>query len=669
MTPSWGGCGLGRPARRMVATEAGGASKAAAEGVTAAAAKPAAPQAATTPATKAAAGPTKLKGLPDSGSGWAIMKSLSGYLWPKDNPAIKRRVLVAVALLVGSKILNVQVPFLFKEAVDLLNATTENVALVPIAILLAYGAARVGAAGFTELRNVVFSKVAQSSIRQVACNTFLHLLSLDLRFHLSRQTGGLARAIDRGTRGINFVLTSMVFNILPTILEIGLVCSILTYQYGAQFAALTAGTIGVYTAYTFGVTQWRTKFRKEMNAMESEASSKAIDSLINYETVKYFNNEKMEAERYDKYFAKYSAASLKTNSSLGMLNFGQNFIFSAAITTAMILTAQGISAGSYTIGDLVMVNGLLFQLSLPLNFLGTVYRELRQSFTDMETMFGLLSLNTDVKNEPGATDLRVSKGEISFEGVGFGYTPERTILSGATFNVPPGSKVAFVGTTGSGKSTIFRLLFRFYDPEQGRVLIDGQDIRHVTLESLRQAIAVIPQDTVLFNDTIFYNIAYGRPTATREEVLEAARLARIDDAIRQMPMGYETVVGERGLKLSGGEKQRIAIARALLKDAPILLCDEATSSIDTATEREVQQSLAQLTRGKTTLIIAHRLSTVVDADVVMVMKGGNVVESGSHHQLIARNGLYAAMWRHQLEAAHHGNPTTATAPNQPSTPA
>ncbi|KAL6069035.1 ATP-binding cassette sub-family B member 7, mitochondrial [Balamuthia mandrillaris] len=590
-----------------------------------------------------------------------IMKTFAKYLWPNDR-SVRARVIAAMGFLIGSKLLNIQVPYLFKQAIDTLNevTTTDVLVTVPIGLLLAYGAARAGSALFQELRNVVFASVAQKAIRQVARRTFLHLLHLDLRFHLGRQTGGLARAIDRGTRGINFVLTSMLFNVVPTALEIGLVCTILTANFGAPFAGITLGTMACYVVYTFGVTQWRTKFRKEMNAMENEAASKAIDSLINYETVKYFNNEELEAERYTKYLARHDAAALKTQWSLSLLNFGQNAIFSAGLSAVMILAAHGVAEGTMTIGDLVMVNGLLFQLSFPLNFLGTVYREMRQSLIDMETMFGLLTLNSEIKDKPTAQDLpQEGAGRIQFNNVTFGYTPERPILKNMSLDIEPGRKIAFVGTTGSGKSTIFRLLFRFYNAEQGDIRIDGQSLDDTTLTSLRKSIGVIPQDTVLFNDTIYYNIAYGKTEATEEEIYEAARRAHIHEAILQMPEGYNTVVGERGLKLSGGEKQRISIARAILKNPRILLCDEATSAIDSHTERLVQASLKQVSKGKTTLMIAHRLSTIMDADEIVVMKNGTIAERGTHSQLLLERprGEYARMWAAQEFSNNSSSPT------------
>eukprot|EP01090_Pellita_catalonica_P002003 TRINITY_DN11691_c0_g1_i2.p1 TRINITY_DN11691_c0_g1~~TRINITY_DN11691_c0_g1_i2.p1 ORF type:complete len:678 (+),score=76.37 TRINITY_DN11691_c0_g1_i2:44-2077(+) len=581
----------------------------------------------------------------------AVLRTFWGYLWPKDDFKTRSRVAIALALMLGSKALNVQVPFFFKYAVDALNVpvTTETaITAIPVALLLGYGIARAGATFCTEMRNLVFANVANTAIRTVARKTFLHLLNLDLNFHLSRQTGGLARAIDRGTRGINFVLNAMVFNVVPTVLEISFVSGILWWRCGTSYAYVTLATILAYTVFTLSVTQWRTKFRKQMNAMESEAASKAVDSLINYETVKYFGNEEIEADRYNHYYSKYNESLLKTQRSLALLNFGQNVIFTTALTGMMAMAASGVVQGNMTIGDLVMVNGLLFQLSLPLNFLGSVYRELRQSLIDMETMFGLMGLQSAVKDKsPDAPPLQYSGGKIEFKDVTYGYNSGQQILRNCSFSIDAGQNVALVGSTGSGKSTIFRLLFRFYDTEQGQVLVDDQDIREVSMDSLRSSIGVIPQDTVMFNDTIYYNIAYGRPGCSAEDVHQAAKAAMIEDSIVNMQKGYDTVVGERGLKLSGGEKQRLSIARAMLKNPRILLCDEATSAIDSHTEKGVMQALKQASKGKTTLSIAHRLSTIVDADKILVMADGKVAEEGTHDELVRRNGIYADMWSKQ----------------------
>ncbi|OAX80735.1 iron-sulfur clusters transporter atm1, mitochondrial, partial [Emergomyces africanus] len=511
---------------------------------------------------------------------WAIMKEMAKYLWPQDDFGTKARVGTALVLLVGGKILNVQVPFYFKNIVDSMNIDFAAVGgtawTVAGSMLIAYGASRIGATLFQELRNAVFASVAQKTIRRVAQNVFNHLLRLDLNFHLTRQTGGLTRAIDRGTKGISFLLTSMVFHIFPTALEISLVCGILTYQYGPKFAAITAATMIAYTAFTITTTAWRTKFRKQANAADNRGATIAVDSLINYEAVKYFNNEKFEVSRYDKALKGYEDASIKVTTSLALLNSGQNIIFSSALAGMMYLAATGVAGGQLTVGDLVMVNQLVFQLSVPLNFLGSVYRELRQSLLDMETLFNLQKVNISVKEKEDAKPLQLTRGgEIRFENVTFGYHPGRAVLKGVSFTIPPGQKFAIVGPSGCGKSTILRLLFRFYDVQGGRILVDGQDIRDLSLDSLRKAIGVVPQDTPLFNNTIEHNLRYGRVDATAEEVRSAARRAQIHDLIERLPAGYETPVGERGMMISGGEKQRLAVARLILKDPPLLFFDEA----------------------------------------------------------------------------------------------
>ncbi|KAJ9664834.1 Iron-sulfur clusters transporter atm1, mitochondrial [Coniosporium apollinis] len=613
---------------------------------------------------------------------WAIMKEMSRYLWPKDNLGTRFRVGLSVGLLVGAKILNVQVPFYFKSIVDSMNidflAVGGTAWTVAGSMILAYGVTRMSATLFQEARNAVFASVAQKAIRRVACSVFEHLLRLDLNFHLSRQTGGLTRAIDRGTKGISFLLTSMVFHVLPTALEIFLVCGILTYQYGAQFAVITATTMVAYTAFTILTTSWRTKFRKAANAADNKAATVAVDSLINYEAVKvrpfsppfspasqplaalfapsftdsipqYFNNEKYEVSRYDSALKSYEAASIRVATSLALLNSGQNLIFSSALTAMMYLAASGVASGNLTVGDLVMVNQLVFQLSVPLNFLGSVYRELRQSLLDMETLFNLQKVNVAVKEKEGAKPLLLTGGEIRFENVTFGYTPARPILKNLTLTIPAGKKVAIVGPSGCGKSTILRLLFRFYDVQEGRILIDGQDIRDVSLESLRKAIGVVPQDTPLFNNTIEHNIRYGNMVASPEQVRAAAERARLSETIAHFPEGYQTMVGERGMMISGGEKQRLAISRLILKDPPLLFFDEATSALDTHTETTLLQNINSILKEKkrTSVFVAHRLRTIYDSDLIIVLSGGQVAESGTHENLIDKGGVYSELWSAQ----------------------
>lgn len=578
------------------------------------------------------------------------LKALGPYLWPRDSFELRARVVLALALLFGGKLVNIAVPFLYKRAVDALSPGKVGFVAVPIAIILAYGLARVTAQSFNELRNAVFTKVAQRAVRRVALAVFRHVHALSLRFHLERRTGGLARAIERGTQAIEFLLAFMLFNIVPTLFEITLVCAILWRLYDWEFAALTFGTIALYIAFTVAVTDWRVGFRREMNEKNSEASGKSVDSLLNFETVKYFANEAHEALRYDRSLAGYERAAVKNQTTLAALNIGQGVIISAGLVAVMILAARGIGRGRMTVGDFVLVNAYLIQLYTPLNFLGMVYRNIKQSLTDLEQMMALNDIRPEIEDRPGAPALAAGRGEVRFRHVGFGYDPRRPILSDIDFTIPPGKTLAIVGPSGAGKSTIARLLFRFYDIEEGTIEIDGEDIRGVTQDSLRRAIGVVPQDTVLFNDTIFYNIAYGRPGASREEVAAAARLARIDDFVASLPDGYDTMVGERGLKLSGGEKQRVAIARVILKAPKILIFDEATSALDTKTEREIQASLAEVSAERTTLVIAHRLSTIVEADEIVVIEAGRVVERGRHAELIARHGVYAAMWQRQREA-------------------
>lgn len=585
---------------------------------------------------------------------FAIMKEMMQYLWPKGEFGTKLRVSSALGLLVAAKVLNVQVPFYFKSIVDSMNidflAIGGTAWTVAGSMILAYGITRIGSALFQELRNAVFASVAQKAIRNVARNVFNHLLRLDLNFHLSRQTGGLTRALDRGTKGINFLLTSMLFHIFPTILEISLVCGLLTYNYGLQFAAITAATMVAYTAFTITTTSWRTKFRKQANAADNQGATVAVDTLINYEAVKYFNNEKYEVGRYDQALKKYEDASIKVTTSLALLNTGQNVIFSGALAAMMYMAAQGVATGQLTVGDLVMVNQLVFQLSVPLNFLGSVYRELRQSLLDMETLFNLSKVNVNVKELPNAKPLVLSKGgEISFQNVNFGYLADRPILKNLNMTIPAGKKVAIVGPSGCGKSTLLRLLFRFYDAQSGKVMIDGQDIREVSLDSLRESIGVVPQDTPLFNNTIEHNIRYGKMSASSEDVKKAAQRAKIHDLIERLPQGYGTMVGERGMMISGGEKQRLAVSRLILKDPPLLFFDEATSALDTYTEQTILQNINSILKekGRTSVFVAHRLRTIYDSDIIFVLNDGKVAESGTHSELLKKNGIYTKLWSAQ----------------------
>ncbi|MDZ4736076.1 MAG: ABC transporter ATP-binding protein/permease [Rhodospirillaceae bacterium] len=597
------------------------------------------------------------------------LKTLLPFIWPKDAPGLRARVVIACICLVAAKIATVYVPILFKKLVDALTAGPADLAIVvPLGLLLAYGLARVISQGFNELRDGIFAKVVQRAVRQVATITFRHLHALSLRFHLERQTGGLSRIVDRGVKGIEFLLLFVVFNVLPTIIEILLVCGLLWSFYDFWFALVTFSTVAIYVVHTYIVTRWRLKIRRIMNDADGDANTKALDSLLNYETVKYFGNEEHEARRYDGAFAVYERAAVKNRTSLAALNIGQAFIIAVGVTTMMTMAAAGIRNGTMTVGDFVLVNAYLIQLYMPLNLLGMVYREIRQSLIDMEAMFKLLDVPPEVQDQPGAPALAVGPGEIRFEHVDFGYDPRRPILKDVSFVVPPGHKVAIVGPSGAGKSTISRLLFRFYDVTGGRVLIDAQDVRTVTQASLRDAIGIVPQDTVLFNDTVRYNIAYGKPGSPPDRIERAAQLAHIHDFIRSLPDGYETRVGERGLKLSGGEKQRVAIARTILKDPAILLFDEATSALDTRTEKDIQHNLAEVSQGRSTLMIAHRLSTVVDADEILVLEEGRIVERGRHADLLQRRGRYAEMWaRQQANESEHPlhDPITDDDPVEP----
>jgi ABC-type transport system involved in Fe-S cluster assembly fused permease/ATPase subunit len=576
-------------------------------------------------------------------SDWKAIKSLLPYLWE-----FRGRVVLALAFLALAKVATVSVPLVLKEIVDALTPSRAALAL-PIFLLVAYGALRLANSTFGELRDMVFAKVTQRSIRRVALRVFEHLHILSLRFHLERQTGGMSRDIERGTAGIRFLLNFMLFNILPTILEIGFVAIILLVKYDPWFCVVTLVTLVVYIAFTLVVTEWRMIFRRNMNEMDSKANTRAIDSLLNYETVKYFGNEGFETHRYDETLQSWEKAAVRNQTSLSLLNIGQGAVIAVGVTILMLMAGQGVVRGTMSIGDLVLVNAFLIQLYMPLHFLGFVYREIRHSLADMERMFGLLERDTEVSDAPDARELKVSGGAIRFEHVSFGYDIRRQILQDVSFEVPAGHKVAVVGASGAGKSTLSRLLFRFYDATTGHILIDGQDIRAVTQKSLRRAIGIVPQDTVLFNDSIYYNIAYGRPDAVREEIIEAARAAHIDQFVESLPDQYDTTVGERGLKLSGGEKQRVAIARTLLKNPPILVFDEATSALDSRTEKAIQAELLEIATNHTTLVIAHRLSTIMDADQILVMEHGRIIERGTHNDLLMRNGAYAHMWALQQQ--------------------
>jgi ATP-binding cassette subfamily B protein len=578
-------------------------------------------------------------------SDWRVLGMLLPYLWE-----YRWRVSLALAFLVAAKLANVAVPLVLKEVVDGLDPTLAVLA-VPAALLAAYGILRFSTTLFAELRDVIFVRVVQRAIRRVALGVFRHLHELSLRFHLERQTGGMTRDIERGTRGISSLLSYMIFSIIPVILEFALVAAVLLAKFDWRFAAITFGAVAVYLTYTFLVSEWRIAIRKRANELDSKANTRAIDSLLNYETVKYFGNEEFEARRYDESLMRYESAATTSEASLGLLNIGQSLIIALAVTALMFLVAEGVASRALTLGDLVLVNGLLIQLYIPLNFLGMVYREIKQSLADMERMFRLLGENLEVRDKPGAPALAAGTASVEFRDVDFSYEPARRILHGVSFQIPAGRRVAVVGHSGSGKSTLARLLYRFYDAGGGAIRVNGVDIRDVTQQSLRAAIGIVPQDTVLFNDTILYNIRYGRPEASAAEVIAAARAAHIHDFIESLPLKYESTVGERGLKLSGGEKQRVAIARAILKDPAILIFDEATSALDSKSERAIQAELERIARGRTALVIAHRLSTVMDADQILVLDHGRIVERGTHGELLAAQGEYARMWALQREAA------------------
>ena len=578
------------------------------------------------------------------------IRTLLPYLWPKGEAELRLRVVCAMALLALAKVTNVAVPIFYKHAVDALSTDTARILAVPVALLVGYGLARVLAQTFGELRDAVFANVAQRAIRMAGLRTFQHLHRLSLRFHMDRKTGGVSRAVERGTKGIEFLLTFMLFNVLPTLLEIALVCAVMWKLYGVWYALATFLTMAIYIAWTLIITEWRIQYRRTMNETDSEANTRAIDSLLNFETVKYFGNEDHEARRFDASLKGYERAAVKSKTTLSYLNIGQGAIIAVGVTVVMLMAANGVVGGVMTLGDFVLVNAYLIQLFLPLNFLGFVYREIKRSLTDMETMFELLDENAEIEDAPGARALAVNGGRVVFDDVSFAYDSRRPVLEGVSFAVEPGRTVAIVGSSGAGKSTISRLLFRFYDVTGGRITIDGQDIRDVIQESLRAAIGMVPQDTVLFNDTIFYNIAYGAPGSTPSEIEDAAHLARIHDFVMSLPEGYSSTVGERGLKLSGGEKQRVAIARTILKRPSILVFDEATSALDSHTEQEILKSLREVSAERTTLTIAHRLSTIIDADEILVLQGGRIAERGSHAALLDRGGVYAEMWTRQQEA-------------------
>ena len=582
--------------------------------------------------------------------GWNVIRKVAPYLWPAGDSAVKVRVVLALAMLLAAKIISVATPLFYKHAVDTLSADADPalwLGLGAVGLTVAYGFARLMNVGLSQLRDAVFAPVGQRALRRLAYETFVHIHNLSMRYHITRKTGGLSRIIERGVKGVDFLLRFLLFNMGPLVLELLMVAGILFYLFDVWYLAVVVLTIGLYVWFTFAITEWRVKIRKKMNDQDTEANQKAIDSLLNFETVKYFAAEKWEADRYDRAMEGYEQAALKTSYSLSFLNFGQSFLITTGLVVVMVMAALGVRDGSLSVGDFVMVNAYMIQITMPLNFLGSVYREIRQAMIDMSEMFTLLGQPAEIKDNPDARPLEVAGGTIALEDVHFGYETGRQILKGISFEVPAGQTVAIVGSSGSGKSTIGRLLFRFYDVSGGALKIDGQDVRDVTQESLHQQIGVVPQDTVLFNDTIRYNIAYGRPQASEDEIIAAAKAASIHDFVKSLPNGYETAVGERGLKLSGGEKQRVGIARTLLKNPPILLLDEATSALDTDTEREIQAELKAMGKGRTVITIAHRLSTIADADRIIVLEDGKIVEEGKHDALLSKNGRYAQLWQRQ----------------------
>lgn len=587
-------------------------------------------------------------------NGWSVVKNVAPYLWPKGNKPARVRVVLALIVMISAKVISVTAPYLYKLAVDVLSgdiAQKPEMMLVfgAVGLTVAYGLARLMTNGFQQLRDAIFAPVGQAALRQLALQTFQHIHALSLRYHLTRKTGGLSRIIERGVKGVAFLLNIMLFGVFPLILELSMVLIILWLTFGFSYLSVVAATIAAYVMYTIKVTEWRVKIRKEMNDQDNDANQKAVDSLLNYETVKYFNADAREIARYDTAMAAYEKAAVKTEYSLAFLNFGQSVFITSGLISVMVMAAIGVQNGTMTVGDFVMVNAYMIQITMPLNFLGSMYRNIRQSLVDMEEMFGLLGQPAEVVDAPDAKPLQVTGGALEFKNVDFAYDVERPILRGLNLSVPAGKKVAVVGPSGAGKSTIGRMLFRFYDIAGGSLMIDGQDVREVTQKTLHAAIGVVPQDTVLFNDTVRYNIAYGKDNATFDEIVAAAQKAQIHDFILSLPNGYETQVGERGLKLSGGEKQRVGIARTLLKDPPILLLDEATSALDTQTEREILGALKAAGEGRTVITIAHRLSTVADADEIVVLEKGQVTERGTHEDLLARHGKYSAMWAAQAE--------------------